>query len=302
MIGRPKKQPPVQRSPHINRQKQPAFHYSSNRSQTERTLARHDTQANDVTEKKNKFFNRFKRWPYLLGALLTVFIIFYFSILSAKPVLVIKDSGAPMRDTALYASAASDLTSDLQSRSKLTLNRQKITSELQNRFPELSRAEVITPFFARSVTIELQTQTPELLINDGSDTYLVDSRGVVLLNMKDIDQAFSTDKLTTVSDQSNSPIEVGKPALTSAQVNFILQLRHQSEAKQLTIESLNLTAGAGELIARYKELPYFIKFNLGEDARKSFGTFYATKEYTESSKAQPSEYIDVRIPERAFVK
>jgi hypothetical protein len=65
---------------------------------------------------------------------------------------------------------------------------------------------------------------------------------------------------------------------------------------------MNLVVGGGELDVKHTGLSYIVKYNIYENARKSFGTFFAAKEYVERSNIHPGEYIDVRIAERAYIK
>lgn len=303
MIGRRKKQPPVQRSPHLGQQKQTTFRYSSNRSQTERVLSRQDTQdAEQATQARLRFARRLKRTPYLVGGLAAFAGAIYLSLLLTPPKIVFYGEQGPLRSDSPYAALVSGKTSNLQSSSKFTINRQQLTKDMQAQFPELVQVAVTTPLLANHAVVELEVSKPALILTSGNDTYLLDTRGVALLDTARERPLAKTDALPVVTDQSNLPVELGKQALTSSQTGFILELNHQAQAKNLSLVSINLSAGAGELTVRYNDLPYFVKYNVNEDARKSFGTFYATKEYIERTKVKPAEYIDVRIPERAYVK
>lgn len=303
MIWRPKKQPPVQRTPHLNQQKQTTFRYSSNRSQVERTLARQDTQdAERANEARLQLARRLKRTPYMIGGVIALACAIYFSLLLTPPKIVFQSSQGPLRKDAPYAAFLSDKTNNLQSRSKFTINRQQLTKEMKSQFPELDKIAVTTPLFSNHAVVELEISTPGLILSSSNEAFLVDTRGVALLNTSTERPLIKIDALPVVTDHSNLPIGLGKQALTSTQVAFILELHHQAQAKNLSTISINLSAGAGELTVRYNDLPYFVKYNVNEDARKSFGTFYATKEHLERIKAKPAEYIDVRIPERAYVK
>lgn len=303
MIGRRKKQQAIQRSPHLDRQKQTTFRYSSNRSQTERPTSRHDPRSADKeTCLKEKLLNIFKKVPYVAGAALTLVVVIYLSLLTAQPKVVVQNGQGPLRHGAPYAKVASGMADNLGSRSKFTLNRQKISDQLQSQFPELRTVNVKTPLFANRAVIEVEVARPELILRSGTDSYALDNRGMALINVSEHRPAFKTDDMPVVTDQSNTQIEVGKQALTSAHVAFILEIARQSQAKELVIDTINLGAGAGELLVRYSGLPYSVKYNLNEDPRKSFGTFFATKEYLERENSQLDEYIDVRISERAYVK
>lgn len=303
MIGRRKKQPPVQRAPHLNQQKQTTFRYSSNRSQSDRVLARHDP---NYTEKdnggRNMLLRRFKQAPFIIGAFTAVAVAVYFSLLLAPPKIVIKDDAGPIRANAPYASFVSSITDNIGSRTKLSINRQEITEKLQARFPELENIEISTPLFANRAVIETKIARPEVLLKNGTDSFLLNNRGVALLNTTKEQTSLKTDKIVTVTDQSSLQAEIGKQALTSNQVAFIREINWQAQAKKLGIDTITIKARGGELEVRHTGVPYMVKYNLNEDARKSFGTFYSTKEYIEEKNISPAEYMDVRIPERAYIK
>lgn len=305
MMSRKKqKQPPTQRSPHIVRQKQSTFHYSSNRSQTERPRPRENSaDARQHIARVTKFMRRFAQLQYIFGILLFVSIVFYLSLLTGEPKIVIKGNQQNVvRSTAAYSGKAQELMNTASNKSKLLVNRQTISDDLTKAFPEIQSARVITPLFGQRATIQLELSKPQVLLNSGTNTYVLDSRGIAVIEITKNNGTFKTDGLPLIADESNAPITIGKPALTSVQTAFLAELAHQSAAKQLTVESMSMTAGGGELNVRYVGTPYLIKFNLNEDARKSFGTYIATKEYLDKTKTKPTEYIDVRIPERAYVK
>ena len=296
MIGRRKKAP-TQRQPRIDRQKQPAFQYSSNRSKSERTSREQTDQENTATQIRKslcKFLYACSIVTILIGAI-------YASILSAEPVLVLDN-----KQTALRPYYSEDATvfarTGVQSFSKFTLNRKKIADQLQSKYPEMIAVDVTTPLFARRAVIKVEIAKPAVVLTSGSSTYLVNDLGVVMFDTANTKNYIKKESLLQINDQSSTPVQAGKPALTSVQVVFITELKRQSEAKQLPITTASLNAGGGELHIKHSDLPYIVKYNLYEDARKSFGTFIATKEKGEQTRQKPAEYIDVRIPERAYIK
>lgn len=304
-FGKFKKQSkrPEQRTPHIARQKQSSFQYSSNRSQTDRVRARTEPAvAEKKSVKRAQFLKKITQLPYIVGGIVALFMIFYFSALSGAPKISVPDDALLVRNIYAYQKTAADLTSDPSSKSKFTINRQKIEEEFEKAHPEVISAKVTTSLFSRSATLELQLTTPLILLNSGATTYVLDSRGTAVSDIAKTKAEFNTAELPLITDQSGIQIELGKPALTNEQVQFISEVRHQSNAKQLVIESMALAPGGGELNVKYQGSPYFVKYNLNEDARKSFGTFFATKEYLEQGRSIPAEYIDVRVPERAYTK
>lgn len=296
--GRKKKEEPIRgRNPHIVRQKQSAFQYSSNRSPSERT-----TREQPLDENGQKLGSlirlRLAAFKLIHGiAVLGFFaIIILLSLLVTKPHADFKDQQL-IRGQEVYDEALADIADDtVMNHSKITINRTEIATKLQDKFPELQDIDVATPLFSPRIVVKAKVSQPVISLVANQKNYLLDNRGVALMTTT------TDDNLLTIEDQTGAPIEVGKPALTSSQMSFIEEVKRQSEAKQMTIEQVFLVAGGGELDVRYAGTGYLTKYNLYEDARKSFGTFYATQEHLQLMKTPPVEYIDVRVPERAYVK
>jgi hypothetical protein len=85
-------------------------------------------------------------------------------------------------------------------------------------------------------------------------------------------------------------------------VAFIQEVAGQLKAKNMAIDSLTLPALADELDVRVKGLPYFIKFNIQANPRQSAGAFLAAKQHLDSQHVTPSQYVDVRVEEKAYYK
>lgn len=295
MIGRKKKPVKMRRNPHVQRQKQSSFQYSSNRAQSERTVRDHSAE-----DKADSAFENSARKAFVaLAGLAFIALAAYFSVLSAKPDVVIVNKQPAVRSG--YQEAAAQIVGDnFLNHSKLTLNRQKITAEMQSKFPEMSDIDVSTPIFGRNAVVKTSISAPVLALVSGSGTYLINDRGVVLFKLSGSTEAFK--ELLMVNDQSGTSVTVGKPALTSEQVAYALDVARQSEAKDIPVTSVELVAGGGELNVKHQGLSYIVKYSVYEDSRQSFGTFIASREYADKTKLKPAEYIDVRIPERAYIK
>jgi cell division septal protein FtsQ len=282
-------------------QKTNTFQYSSNRAATERGFDRGGAERRQAYARKIK--ERLMRIPYVVGFICLGLGVFYLSTLSTNPQLVIMGDQQLIRDKDAYRQTAQQiLASKLQYRSKISLNGQDVADQLQNSFPELKMVDVSTPLFRHRPVFELAVSSPALIFVSGNDTYLLDERGVALFNMNRTDHKVDTAKLPVLSDQSNFAIEVNKPALSGAQIGFVDEVSRQLAAKKLEISSMELRSGGGELDMRLKDIPYKVRFNFYEDGRKSAGAFLAAKEQVEREGAKPAEYIDLRIPSRAYVR
>jgi hypothetical protein len=283
------------RTPQLDRQKQSTFRYSSSRSQSER-LRREQPQADGGQAIRAMIRIQIAALKVVHAVAIVGFfgIILLFSSLYTAPRLQVNQDDYTYRTEDQYNQQLADLVgSGPLARSKLTINRAEIELAAQKTFPELTNINVSTPLFSSHVVLRADIATPYVLLSSNGRQYVVDSRGIAIA------ETMRTD-LLSLEDQTNAQITVGRPALTSSQMNFIKELEHQSSAKDMAISQMALVAGGGELDVRYEGLGYVVKFNLYGEAREGFGAFIATRDYLGDS--QPGEYIDVRVPERSYVK
>jgi hypothetical protein len=296
IFSRRRKQSTSQRTPRIEHQKQSIFQYSSNRSQADRSQ-----RGENPEEQTGPPVNPFKKYLYRSMFALALVGVAAMSFLGGKPQILLAGDHK-LRDTQSYQAAAQKAITGWQGYSKLTLDRKKTAEKIKTAYPEIVSVDVTTPLFGRSPVVKLELARPTVILSTGPNKYALDQRGLALFDLNRTASDFETTSLPAVEDQTGVQIEAGKPALTSEQISFITEVKHQSEAKQMPLTSIILNGGGGELHIKHGDLPYFVKYNLYEDPRKSFGTFYATREYAEQNNVKPVEYIDVRVPERAYVK
>lgn len=294
MLG--KKKTPVERKPRLDYQRPSSYHYSAKRSQSEKLFDRTKT-LRETTQKRVRHIPTFVAFFLIAGSLL------YLVSLSASPQITVEDSGGLLRDrSSIEPKAQAILQNSFLNYNKITFQRDKVAAELQRSFPEFSEVAITTPIFRHRPHVAIQLAKPSVLISSGNRIYVLDESGRALFDTVKDKPTFDISGLPLVQDQSSHTIQIGKVALSSSTIAYIHEVVRQSEQKDLYIESLLLVNGGGELDVRYRGLHYYIKMNIFEDARKSTGTFIATKEKLEADNAKPNEYIDVRIPSRAYVK
>lgn len=209
-----------------------------------------------------------------------------------------------LRSSAAYAAAADKLfAGSMFNRNKVTVDAKQISADMLREFPELTAVNVSLPFVGSQPVMYIQPATPKLILaTQGSGTLVIDNEGRALINTSQV-AGISKLQLPTVTDQSGLSVQVGKSALTAANVSFITEVVGQLSAKGVTITSLTLPAASSELDVHVIGANYFIKFNLAvTDARQEAGTYLAVRNYLASHKQTPLAYVDVRVPGRAYYK
>jgi hypothetical protein len=293
----PRSRKPLQ----TNYERPSVFSYRASRVEKDRQFDRGTSLASDMAA--SSFVKRLRQVPFVLS-LLAIFIAVLYSLsLSNHAQLVVNGDQSLLRGKQLYQQGIDDiLSSSIQNRTKVTLKSASVSDQIRNAFPELASVSVSTPLLRHKPVVEVRLAKPATLLVTTPATYVLDGQGKALFNIKDKAASLKTTDLPVITDSSNHEVSLGKPALTADQVSYIRQLYLQSAAKQLTIESMTLQAGGGELQVRYSGLNYFVKFNFAADPRQSIGAFFAVKERLTGENRPIAEYIDVRIPDRAFVK
>lgn len=262
-----------------------------------------DVDAQRATNKKR----RLRHIPTFVATVIIVLCLVYAMTLTTNPKIVIVNQqneavSSFLRPEEVYQSAAASvLGSSPFNKTKPTLNTDAVAAKLQEQFPEATDIAVTIPLLGRRPVVYMRIAEPIILLNSPSGSYVIDEKGRAIVLLRDAPNAQAL-SLVIVDDQTGLDIQTGQQALSQNDVVFIQALRQQFEASGLQIESMSLPPLAHELHVRIKDVPYAIKFNLVGDPREQAGTYLAVKQKLEQDKVTPAEYIDVRVPERAYYK
>lgn len=242
--------------------------------------------------------------PSLLAMFVIVACVLYATSLDSQPRIQINSSTNKqlLRDSNFYQKAGGKIIqSSIFNRSKLTIDTNGVAAELEGEYPELGKVSVIIPLVSRRPIIEVQPAQAMIRLTGSSGSFIVDEQGRVLVKGADATSRVR-DSLPNVIDESGLKLELGKQVLPITVVDFINQLASQLNAKHITSQSLTLPAIANELHLRVEGTTYYVKFDLQGDPRQQAGAYLAAKEKFETDKTTPSEYLDVRVPEKVFYK
>lgn len=279
--------------------KQAVFSYRSSRNSVERSMNRGNSEI-----KATKGLNWWvRRVPYLLCALALIAAFVYSLIVDSNAKLVVVGEQSYLRKASEYQSSIDEsLQSSVLYRFKPTLNTTKITQDIQNQFPELQEVVVKLPLLRHRPVVEFRLASPAAVIESGSDSYVIDGQGRALFNLRDKSASIDASDLPYLTDNTGAAIILGQPALSEDQVSYIRQIFLQAKKKSVRVENMILRGGGQQLDVRFRPDSYYVKFNLLEDARQSVGTYFALRKRLLEEGNEPSKYIDVRVPEKAFVR
>lgn len=292
------------RTPQPNRRSNgPVFSYHANRTvRMGSTVRDMEEPVRQEMPRPKRFAIWLKRLPTLVGLLIILVLTAAMLQLSGNAkVKVVGDNQTFLRDVKVYEQAASKAFTSVLNSNKLTVNANKVSTDLQTQFPELKVVSVSLPVVGSQPVVYIQPAQPKLILVAKGGMYLLDSDGRAMITANQVTDLGKL-KIPVVNDQSGLSIELGKVALPKDTVTFISEVTGQMKAKGVVVTSLDLPAGTNELHMRLNGVGYFVKFNLHGNAREEAGAFLAVKEYLESAHKTPGEYVDVRVENRAYYK
>ncbi len=248
---------------------------------------------------------RYKLGLALSALVLTAGLVLLLSLSTSPRVEVASASSQAyyVQNTTVYQQAAARaLGGSLFNRSKLTVDTAKVSQELTSQYPELRDVSVDLPLFGVRPVVRVTPYPPAFILTTTSNgAFLIDTSGRALISASQV-----TDNgelaVPKLEDKSGLRVELGKQVLSRATVNFARQVTAVLDAADIAYSRLVLPANSSELDVYISGKPYFVRFNLQGEARMQTGAFIATKQRLESERVTPSQYIDVRVADRAYYK
>jgi hypothetical protein len=286
----------------------PAFSYYSQRSDSQVNTGRRDTA--DVTAGRTSaqppaVVRRRRLIMIALSVVVLAGAVYALPLSPTVHVILLQDAATAhfLQDGAVYRQTAEkSLSTSIFNRNKLTVNTAAVRLDLLKNYPEIKDVSVALPLFGRQPQVYVEPYKPSFILTTTSNTaFLLDATGRALAMTN---QVPDIDKLgvLTLQDRSGVPVALGVRAVPSTTVTFAQTVSAALKAASITPSSLVLPAKASELDVYVAGTPYFVKFNLQNDALQQAGTYLATRQRLEADHIKPGQYIDVRVPERAYYK
>lgn len=213
-------------------------------------------------------------------------------IVSPDPKIVL--SSETYHPASAYTNAAHKYLNTLTNRNKITLNEQSIASSLQKQFPEITRVDIELPIAAHTPIIRLNIAQPSFVLGNNGKLYIIDSQGVA------VSKTGQNNDLTVVADNSGFVAKLGQQVMSAEQAQFVTNLLAQLQHAKVPVKTLTLPSQAEELDLQTTDKPYFVKFFMGGNILTQAGQYIAARHQFDSTNAQPSQYLDVRVPGKIF--
>lgn len=280
-----------------------AYNYLSNRSVSDIGVGRYnlDTQQKKVPSNRGNFI---KHIPTYIAVIVLIVCFLYTATLStnAKVVIVDNTTQSFMQPISVYQDYINKiLSSSVMNYSKLSINTDSLAQQMNKEFPELNGVSIIVPLLGRTPMVEIRPSRSIINLTNAQGSFLINQQGnaIIKLNTNQLKSAFN---LPVVKDESGLTINLGSQILPLDTISFINTVIDQYKAKNIQIQSITLAAVPYELDVQARGEPYYVKYNLLDNSEYEIGTYFSTLKELSSLKQSPTQYIDVRIPGRAYYK
>lgn len=239
------------------------------------------------------------------GIVLLMFGGLYMLSLNTKPHIVLLQDGTTayfLRDAAVYQQTTQQtLSRSIFNRNKLTIDTAAVRLSILNKYPEVRNVSVALPIFGHAPQVYIEPYKPSFVLTTSSNAFLLDATGRALASTNNIPQV-SKLGLATIQDHTGVDVRLGSRAIPSTTVTFTQTVVAALRAAKVIPSALVLPPGAYELDVSISGAPYYVKFNLQNDALEQAGTYLASVQNLTAKHLTPGQYIDVRVPGRAYYK
>lgn len=232
--------------------------------------------------------------PYILLIGIIVGVVFFSSIFRIDKVYV--QGPNTELSKGLNDEVTKYLKSSLAGKNWLFLDTNSLKGRLQKTFTG-QEAIMVEKQFPNKLIVKTDEQKSAIVWKTGSKKYIVSINGRVMSEL----QGENNTGLAVLTDSSSLPVDVGNKILSRDFVNFAIKVGDYVKAKSLGPEQIYITETTKELLVK-TTAGYEIKFNTEETPDAQLRSLQATLDLLASQNKQATQYIDLRVPGRAFYK
>jgi hypothetical protein len=280
----------------------PTFSYREARNRQDRST-RINSEIRISSSQKRRFSAGLANtitWLTLIGVVLMIG--WLLSLDTSPEVSIVNDNAAIKRDVSVYQQGISDLWSvDILNRNKVTLRSGSLISEIKLSYPEVRTVTIETRLLGNKASVLLELEKPKLILVTPEGGFYISESGKAMAKLGQI-QGISTDGVPTILDESGLVPSVGYLALGGSEINRVIDIVSLCEAAGLTLNSVKLPNEPNQLIIVVQGTKYSVKFSLDQSAEQGVGALLALRDKFEKEGIKPGEYVDLRVPDKAFYK
>lgn len=270
---------------------------SQNRQKTDKVYSYYGNQSKVTTEKKskNKFSTIFLRVPLLLALVALFGLVIY---VDSSPIVRLEDNNQSIRTVEEYRIiSAQAMNSSIFNITKLTFNYDLVEDFIKKKCPEISYVDTSFNVVSRQPVVKLHFYVPVAIFQSGGKLWLIDEKGRIISELKSENK-----NLPLIVDEVGAVGEPGKMAISTSDIEFIIDLLKYSKQKGINIANITTPLIPRQLDIRAEGEGYYTKFNLNENVIEQLGTWIAARQTLANSNQVPTNYIDIRAADKVFWK
>jgi len=178
---------------------------------------------------------------------------------------------------------------------------------MQEEFPEIKHIDAILPLAGRDLTVSISVSSPFAIIQNGQNKMIMDGKGVIVDKYTTVPGSIHL--LTISMAQELSSLKLGSRVMTKEEVGLLQLLNSEvstitlsGKDSSLNIESILLDVSNREAVVELVDTGFYIKLSTYSSKEEQVGSLKATLLKLDREASLPSNYIDVRVPGRVFIK
>lgn len=257
-------------------------------------------------QSKNKgsisVINLFIRWSgfIIIGLLLVLNTTIGDVSISAKI-----PEGWPITADNYKSGIKSILNESVWNRSKATMSSSRFEQKIKQKFPEVESATAIVPLAGRRLQVNLTFAEPiARVITTNNEQALMSKNGIVMLK-QDATKINSSFSFLPALSIPSLPINVSEQIMTQEEVMLVSLLTAEFDGSQDArpkLRTIEFDAKKREMKIRFDGKNYYAKLTSDREPRLQVGSLVATLVNSAEQGIVISEYVDVRVDGRVFIK
>ncbi len=226
-------------------------------------------------------------------AALSIWVLFFSGWLNARGIAV--KGNSTISQEAITQAADEYLRANPVQRNVLFLNAQDMAQAVKTQEPTLANVKVSRTLLL-GLNVQVVESQPSLVWQTGEQSWLIAEDGRVLRQAKAGEGTFGR-----IIDTAQLTVKVGDKVADKQFVVFAREFISLAGKKGVDIESSAIGATTRELNIRLKN-GIVIRTDTARGASEQVEAYIATIETAQQQNKKPTEYVDVRIPGKAFYK
>ncbi len=180
---------------------------------------------------------------------------------------------------------------------KPSFSKTKLITAIKASYPEVKDASITVPVLGRKPVIDLELFKPAFNLIQNGQIFIGNENGKLLAQVNS-----PNNKIITITDESKISDQVGTAPISSQDMALINEVALQLNSQSINLSRLVLPNIPNELHIYTEGRNYYLKFALNGSPRMQSGAAVAAIHKLDKDGIVPSEYIDLRIEDKAFYK